>query len=202
MNNNQNVELCQVPPDISSFNFSDYDFPRNQIFKEFTTSEYSKIFASVLVITTALLGNIGVIIAVIIYRNMRTTINFYLVNLAIADILICTFCMTVYLINNLTDPLFILGPIICKVNAFCQMTCLTSSVLTLSAISCDRFIAIIYPLQARFRVTKQRTGILIILIWVTSILVSLPFLFVRKHYEFQVSRVLLHLHSVDYPNIR
>ena len=68
----------------------------------------------------------------------------------------------------------------------CTVTCLTSSVLTLSAISCDRFIAILYPLQARFRVTKHRTGILIILIWITSAIVSLPFLFMRKLYVIQV----------------
>lgn len=66
-----------------------------------------------------------------------------------------------------------------------SVTCLTSSVLTLSAISCDRFIAILYPLQARFRVTKHRTGILIVIIWITSLVFALPFLLTRKHYIFQ-----------------
>lgn len=66
------------------------------------------------------------------------------------------------------------------------VTCLTSSVLTLSAIACDRFIAILYPLQARFRVTKHRTGILIIIIWITSLIVSIPFLIVRKYYVLEV----------------
>lgn len=75
------------------------------------------------------------------------------------------------------------------------VTCLTSSVLTLSAISCDRFIAIIYPLQARFRVTKHRTGILIVVIWITSLVVSLPFLVMRKHYVFQVRITFFSLFS-------
>ena len=177
--------ICPEPVDVLSFNFSEFEFSRSSTFKEFTVVEYAKIIVTVAVICAALIGNIGIILAVWFNRGMRTTINLYLVNLAVADLFICTFCMTVYLINNLAEPLFILGPIVCKLNAFCQMTCLTSSVFTLSAISCDRFIAILYPLEARFRVTKQRTGIIIVCIWITSILASLPFLFMRKHYEFK-----------------
>lgn len=177
---------CSDPVDVTSFNFSEFEFPRStSTFKEFTVVEHTKIIITIAVICAALVGNIGIILAVSVNRGMRTTINLYLVNLAVADLFICTFCMTVYLINNLTEPLFILGPIVCKLNAFCQMTCLTSSVFTLAAISCDRFIAILYPLEARFRVTKHRTGIIIVVIWFTSIVASLPFLFMRRHYEFE-----------------
>ncbi|CAG2106006.1 unnamed protein product [Medioppia subpectinata] len=63
------------------------------------------------------------------------------------------------------------------------VTCLTSSVLTLSAISCDRFVAIFFPLRAR--VTKQRTGLVIGIVWVVSLLVSIPFLIYRQHYTFE-----------------
>ncbi|CAG2166108.1 unnamed protein product, partial [Oppiella nova] len=72
--------------------------------------------------------------------------------------------------ENLTDTLRV-------------VTCLTSSVLTLSAISCDRFVAIFFPLRAR--VTKQRTGLVIAIIWIVSLVVSIPFLIYRKHHTFE-----------------
>ncbi|GIY72039.1 g_PROTEIN_RECEP_F1_2 domain-containing protein [Caerostris darwini] len=65
------------------------------------------------------------------------------------------------------------------------MTCLTASVLTLSAISCDRFIAIIFPLHVR--ITKQRTSVVISAIWMVSVAVAIPFLIIRKYNSYQVS---------------
>ncbi|GBL74236.1 hypothetical protein AVEN_80167-1, partial [Araneus ventricosus] len=64
-------------------------------------------------------------------------------------------------------------------------TCLTASVLTLSAISCDRFIAIIFPLHVR--ITKQRTSVVISIIWLVSVAVATPFLLIRKYKTYQVN---------------
>ncbi|EFX85126.1 hypothetical protein DAPPUDRAFT_238192 [Daphnia pulex] len=63
------------------------------------------------------------------------------------------------------------------------VTCLTSSVLTLTAIACDRFMAVIYPL--RVRITQCRARAVIISIWVVSITVALPFAVYRKLFEIQ-----------------
>ncbi|XP_053207246.1 QRFP-like peptide receptor isoform X2 [Panonychus citri] len=175
---------CDPPIDISQFNFTSYDYERpHGYFKQFNFKDYCKIIFSLLVIIVSVIGNIGVLFSSTFNRSIRHTIHIYLSNLAIADLFISIFCMIVFLINNLTYPLFVLGPIVCKLNAFTQMTSLTSSVLTLSAISCDRFIAIMYPL--RVRVTKQRTKAVITVIWIISLAVSTPFVIVRKHLEFQ-----------------
>ncbi|XP_022252797.1 substance-P receptor-like [Limulus polyphemus] len=63
------------------------------------------------------------------------------------------------------------------------MTCLTSSVLTLTAIACDRFIAILFPFRAR--ITKQRTGVVITVIWLVSLAVAIPFIIYREYYQIQ-----------------
>lgn len=114
---------CASHHDITSLDVSSIQFPGNYskvLEAEYSYIEYIKITFTVAVIIAALTGNIGIILAISLHRSLRTTINYYLVNLAIADIFICTFCMSVYLINHLTEPLFILGPIVCKLNAFCQ----------------------------------------------------------------------------------
>lgn len=69
------------------------------------------------------------------------------------------------------------------------VTCLTACVLTLSAIACDRFIAIMFPLHAQARITKQRTSIVIILIWLVSAIVAVPLIIHSKLYDVQVGHV-------------
>ncbi|RWS08706.1 neuropeptide FF receptor 2-like protein [Dinothrombium tinctorium] len=120
LNNITSVE-CEQLSDITSYNFSIYDFVDDRLNDSFTYVDYIKLCVTVVIIVVALFGNFAVIISVIFNRLMRTTINLYLINLAIADVLISTFCMLVYLINNLTEPLYILGSFVCKFNAFTQI---------------------------------------------------------------------------------
>lgn len=103
-----------------SFVYFDYPHANTTVSSNLTNTQVLKILVTSIVVLVALLGNMGIVIAVAFNRSLRTTINYYLVNLALADLLICTCCMSVDLINNLTEPLFILGPIVCKMNAFCQ----------------------------------------------------------------------------------
>ncbi|CAL1290167.1 unnamed protein product [Larinioides sclopetarius] len=146
-------------------------------FKELEDSDYVKFFACVLLMIGGLIGNISVLLTVALNRSKRSTINYYMVNLAVVDALICIFCVGTHSFEILTNY-FPLGSFMCKFNTFMKMFCLLNSVLTLSAISCDRFIAIMFPLHVR--ITKQRTSIVMQIIWVISIFVSLPFMFIKK----------------------
>ncbi|GFW12291.1 g_PROTEIN_RECEP_F1_2 domain-containing protein [Trichonephila clavipes] len=102
-------------------NFSQYDFPNEAALTEpLMWEEFVKIAFYLLILMVALMGNISVILTVILNRSMRTTINFYLVNLAVADLLICICCMWVPLANSITKPLYSLGAFICKLNPFAQ----------------------------------------------------------------------------------
>ncbi len=114
-------KTCSESEDITSFNFTEFDFPNPEnMIKPFTWKEYSKIVLYIVAISAVMIGNIGVILAVALNRSLRMTINYYLANLAVADILICLFCMWVHLVNHLTEPLYVLGPVICKFNGFAQ----------------------------------------------------------------------------------
>ena len=68
----------------------------------------------------SLFGNLAVVVAVLMKRTLRMTVNLYLANLAVADILICICCMWVHLVNHLTAPEYVLGPLWCKFNGFAQ----------------------------------------------------------------------------------
>lgn len=78
-----------------------------------------KILLFVLIIVTAVVGNILIIVVVAWNKRLRTTTNYYIVNLAVSDLFVTICCSWVYLVTHLTDG-FILGPFFCKFNTFAQ----------------------------------------------------------------------------------
>lgn len=67
----------------------------------------------------AVIGNVLIIVIVVLSKKMRTTTNFYIVNLAVADLLVACFPMWIYVTKNLTDG-WVLGAFMCKFNASVQ----------------------------------------------------------------------------------
>ncbi|XP_003741642.1 QRFP-like peptide receptor [Galendromus occidentalis] len=127
----------------------------------------------VVTLIASLVGNWGVVLTVLLNRSMRTTVNFYLSNLAFADALIAMFCMWTYLVKHFNDS-YVLGGFMCRVEGFVQMTAVTSSVLTLSAIACDRFVATLFPFHVR--TTERRTNFVLASIWMLSAAAASPLL--------------------------
>lgn len=73
----------------------------------------------VVTVVASLVGNWGVVLTVLFNRSMRTTVNFYLSNLAFADALIAMFCMWTYLVKHFHDS-YVLGGFMCRVEGFVQ----------------------------------------------------------------------------------
>ena len=71
------------------------------------------------VIVLAIVGNVLVMIVVARDKRMRTTTNYYIVNLAVADCLVTLSCSWVHLLDDLT-PRWVLGAFFCKFNTFAQ----------------------------------------------------------------------------------
>ena len=106
------------------------------------------------------------------HLTRRTTMNYYLVNLSMADLMITLWCPAQSLVRELSDHNgYILPAIFCKIGVFytgdtvtiimmltlmIPVLCMVSSVMTLSAISCDRFLAVICPLRTRVTQRKAR----------------------------------------------
>ncbi|XP_025082971.1 neuropeptide FF receptor 2-like isoform X2 [Pomacea canaliculata] len=135
-----------------------------------------KILSYVLAMIMDVGGNALVIFIVVVSKRMRTPTNVLLVNLAVADLLVAALCMWVHLGANIT-PEWPFGLLICKVNMFAQATAITSSVLTLTVISVERFVAIVFPLRPGF--TLRSTGAAIVAVWIVACAIAAPQLHVR-----------------------
>ena len=71
----------------------------------------------VVIILFSIFGNILIIIVVIKNHTMWTTTNYYLINLAVADLMVTISCTWVRLVDDVTEG-WILGAFFCKINTF------------------------------------------------------------------------------------
>ena len=87
-----------------------------------------------IVILLSLVGNVAVLFVVARNKRMHTPTNYFIVNLAISDIMVTSSCTWVHLVDNLTEG-WVLGAFFCKLNSFAQGTyvAVALSSLTFSA---------------------------------------------------------------------
>ncbi|XP_063873601.1 LOW QUALITY PROTEIN: tachykinin-like peptides receptor 86C [Scylla paramamosain] len=121
--------------------------------------------------TMAVGGNILVIWIICAHRRMRTVTNYFLLNLSAADLFMSVLnCMFNFIYMLHSDWPF--GAVYCTISNFMANVTISASVFTLMALSFDRFIAIVRPLEPRMSKTVARVFILVI--WGSSMLLSLP----------------------------
>ncbi|XP_075796937.1 G-protein coupled receptor 83-like [Pelodiscus sinensis] len=129
------------------------------------------IVAYSVIIGISLFGNILVCHVVIKNRRMHSATSLFIVNLAIADIMI-TLLNTPFTLVRFVSSTWVFGRLMCHISRFVQYCSVHVSVLTLAAIALDRHQVIMHPLKPRMSIAKG--GICIIIIWVMASCFSLP----------------------------
>lgn len=135
----------------------------------------ARILPYCFIVIVSLLGN-SMVVAVV-YRNqrMRTTVNYYIVNMAVADLMI-----TLYMPRMITMALagfeWIVGGtaglVFCKLSILLNQTPMIVSVFTVVAISFDRFNAVVFPL--RTFVSTRICKVIILCTWLLALAFRIP----------------------------
>ena len=94
-------------------------------------------------------GNILVLTAVIVNKKLRTVTNYLVLSLATADLTLGLFVLPFSAIWQLLDKKWIFGSALCEFWAAFDVLCCTASILSLCAISVDRYIGVTEPLRHR-----------------------------------------------------
>uniref|UniRef100_A0A3Q2EDK9 Growth hormone secretagogue receptor type 1 n=1 Tax=Cyprinodon variegatus TaxID=28743 RepID=A0A3Q2EDK9_CYPVA len=118
-------------------------------------------------------GNVMTILVVSKYRDMRTTTNLYLCSMAVSDLLIFL-CMPLDLYRMWRYRPWNLGDALCKLFQFVSESCTYSTILNITALSVERYLAICFPLRAKALVTKRRVRALICILWTVSLFSAGP----------------------------
>ncbi|XP_029851696.2 dopamine D2-like receptor [Ixodes scapularis] len=126
----------------------------------------------------SVLGNAMVVLTVVRHRGMRTRTNMFIVNLAVADILVAVLDMPVSLATLLRGD-WTLGYGFCQFNGFTMALLLMCSIHTLMYMSVHKYVSITRPFSRAM--TKRRVGFLIAAAWLWPFFCALtPFLGLTK----------------------
>lgn len=124
----------------------------------------------------AIVGNILVILSVVCNRHLRTPTNYFIINLAIADLLLGTTVLPVSATLEILDY-WVFGRIFCDIWAAVDVLCCTASIMSLCVISIDRYIGVSHPLQYPGIVTEKRALLAMLGVWLLSVVISIGPLF-------------------------
>ncbi|XP_059088771.1 tachykinin-like peptides receptor 86C [Tigriopus californicus] len=132
------------------------------------------------IVVVGTLGNAIVLWIILGHRHMWNSTNYFLVNLSIVDLLMA-------LLNTLFNFIFMrdknwpFGATYCTINNFVAYLTVAASVLTLMAITLDRYRAILYPLKPKL--SKWYIILAIFCVWGVSSLVALPALLYSRTFS-------------------
>ncbi|XP_062288203.1 5-hydroxytryptamine receptor 2A [Scomber scombrus] len=139
--------------------------------------EMEKNWAALLilvVIAVTVMGNILVILAVSLEKKLQNATNYFLMSLAVADMLLGILVMPVSMVTILYDYGWPLPPELCPIWIYLDVLFSTASIMHLCAISLDRYIAIRNPFQhSRFN-SHTKARIKIMAVWTISVGISMP----------------------------
>ncbi|KAM6962457.1 neuromedin-U receptor 1 [Aplochiton taeniatus] len=124
-----------------------------------------------------LVGAVGnILTCTVIARNkvMRTPTNYYLFSLAISDLLVLLLGMPLELYEMWQNYPFLLGKCGCYFKTFLFETVCFASILNVTALSVERYIAVVHPLRAKYVVTRAHAKRVILTMWGVSVLCALP----------------------------
>lgn len=170
-------EMLLGPPfNLTDGNYSDDTFigetygpPRDPLYVVIpTTIIYFFIFV------TGFVGNISTCIVISRNRSMHTATNYYLFSLAISDfiLLISGVPNDVYMIWSKYPYVF--GETFCVLRGVLAEASANATVLTITAFTVERYVAICHPFLSRTMSKLSRAIRYIFVIWVISITLAVP----------------------------
>lgn len=128
------------------------------------------IFLSVFILV-AIVGNIMVILSVVCNKQLQTVTNFFIVNLAIADLLLGIIVLP-FSASLEVLGCWVFGRVFCNIWAAVDVLCCTASILSLCMISIDRYIGVKYCLKYPSIMTERKAVAILVLVWVSSVVIS------------------------------
>ena len=124
-----------------------------------------------LIFVVGLIGNGTLIYVFFRFRSMRTIPNMYIMSLAFGDLIVITgtipFVSTIYTFES-----WPYGEFVCKISEFIRDVSIGVTVLTLTMLSAERYVAIVLPM--RHFAQQDKTKLIAVAIWLIAIILALP----------------------------
>lgn len=147
------------------------------------TDIYSKVVVTVLYAAVFAVGSLGNSITLYILltkkslHNLQSTVHYHLLSLAVSDLLILVLSMPVELYNFIWFHYpWVFGDAVCRGYYFLRDSCSYATVLNISSLSVERYLAVCHPFKAKSIMSGSRTKKLVSATWLASFAFSAPML--------------------------
>lgn len=114
------------------------------------------------------MGNFMVCLIVYLHRRLRTVTNYFIVSLAVSDLLISVLSVPFRIHQTLHNGVFCLSSELCWTWIITDLICACASICNLAAISVDRYIAIVHPFRYHSVMTTTTGWVIIAIVWIYS----------------------------------
>ncbi|KAM3614700.1 uncharacterized protein V6R79_018163 [Siganus canaliculatus] len=164
-----------------SWNLSRAEEEEEKLLFGIGTDNFITLLVFGLIFTLGVLGNSMVI--TVLARSKpgkpRSTTNIFILNLSIADLSYLLFCIpfqsTIYML-----PTWVLGAFICKFIHYFFTVSMLVSIFTLSAMSVDRYIAIVHSRKSSSIRVAKHALIGVVVIWILSLVMAAPIMYYQN----------------------
>ncbi|XP_064598455.1 neuromedin-U receptor 2-like [Liolophura sinensis] len=144
---------------------------------QFETPTYFLVLMTslnVVIFLAGLLGNVAVIGVLLKNRGLFETTGVFLLNLAVADLLVILIAQPTALMDLFTQEIWSSHP-------FLENTATTVSILTVLVISLERYIAICHPFRRCNTCLRDRQLATLLCLWTLAVFICLPLVFITTH---------------------
>ncbi|NWH77930.1 PRLHR protein, partial [Piaya cayana] len=125
-----------------------------------------------LLMAVACAGNLFLIVLIALAKKPHCTTSFLIGNLAAADFVMCLACVPLTVSYAFEARGWLFGAFACYLVSLLQAATVFVSVLSLTAVAVDRYVAVAYPVRRRMS-RRARAG-LVAAIWLVSVGASVP----------------------------
>ena len=155
-------------------------------FADSNTEKVLKVLAYFIILLVSLVGNALVILVFYKKKQLRRSINYYVLNMAVSDLFTPLTIMPVSIVEIIkgstafiVDTPLVLGNILCKLCYFLPDVSMVVSIQSLLLISVDRFIAVVFPLQIQIISSKVRL-ICLLCTWFVAVAFFAPYFYTLR----------------------
>ncbi|XP_020910225.1 octopamine receptor 1-like [Exaiptasia diaphana] len=161
--------------------------PRGRYCPEQQTNQQEriiKITAYSVILVVSLIGNILIAAVILSNKKMKKPTNYFILNMAISDLVIPTMVVSRQLVLLCTQPKHIsewlvegtIGTLLCKLVHFFQDVTTAVSIFSLILITVDRFIAVVYPMK-HYIMSSKTCKVSILATWLVGMSIHAVYLY-------------------------
>ncbi|XP_072021029.1 LOW QUALITY PROTEIN: bombesin receptor subtype-3-like [Amphiura filiformis] len=140
----------------------------------------------IIVTFIGLTGNVGLLLVVLRNPVLRSAPNILIINIVVSDLLYISSTAPFYTKHEFGRPCWLMGSVACKFRHYIPMVCQASCIFSLTALSRERYSAIVHGVESRISRSLKRTFWMVAAAWLAGLFVGIPVLFFTKTTHFDI----------------